>query len=451
MRNNKNILLQLLNIGIQKPLSMFRHLNLKNTRTLRHALRYESSSTIIRNFQQLLFNHQPKEKGNPQKTNIKENHLLLDMDNTFEEAHALNSDLKKSPIKTIAFYLPQFHPIPENDKWWGKGFTEWTNVTSAKPNYKGHNQPQLPLDLGFYDLRVPEVMEQQIDIAKSFGIQGFCFYKYWFDGKELLEQPLEMLLEHPEWDINFCLCWANENWTREWDGLNNHILISQNHSKEDDLAFIKNIKKYLIDPRYIKINQKPLLIIYRPQLFPDFKNTVKIWRDYCQSEGIGEIHIGMAQTFGDFDPKQYNLDFAVEFPPHNFPSIEITDEINTNKEFTGHIYNGRSIMEKYKKQISPDYILYKTVMMNWDNTARKKSDSVSFLGLNPDVFEDWFSSCCEHIIENNDEDNRLVFVNAWNEWAEGTHLEPCKKWGYAYLNRIGKVLRSFANKTQADS
>ena len=429
-------------------INTLKHLSLKNIKTLLHALRYESLSTIIHNYKLLLLNPQQKEDVNKQKTNIKENHHFLESKNTFEKAQTSDLQFNKSPIKTIAFYLPQFHPIPENDKWWGRGFTEWTNVASAKPNYKDHYQPHLPLDLGYYDLRVPEVMEQQIEMAKSFGIHGFCFYKYWFDGKELLEKPLEMFLKHPEWDINFCLCWANENWTREWDGLNNHVLISQNHSKEDDLAFIKNIKKYLIDPRYIKINQKPLLIIYRPQLFPDFKNTVKIWRDYCHAEGIGEIHIGMAQTFGDFNPKPYDLDFAVEFPPHNFPSVEITNEINTNKEFTGHIFNGQSIMEKYKQQISPDFILYKTLMMNWDNTARKKLDSISFLGLNPNIFEEWFSSCCEYVIENNDEDNRLVFVNAWNEWAEGTHLEPCKKWGYSYLNRIGKVTGDFVEKSQ---
>lgn len=367
--------------------------------------------------------------------------------NPFEEAKVLSFDKERLTLKAIAFYLPQFHPIPENDKWWGKNFTEWTNVTSAKSLFNGHYQPHLPHDLGFYDLRIPEIMKQQIDMAKSFGISGFCFYKYWFDGKSLLEKPLEIFLQNPDWDIKFCLCWANENWTRRWDGQDKDILIEQNHSPSDDLNFIKSIKKYLCDERYIRIDNKPIIIIYRPSIFPNIKKTIKIWRGYCLAEGIGEIKVGMAQTFGEFNPKKYNLDFAVEFPPHNFPAIEISDKIDTSETFKGHIYDGESIINQYtNKNTSSNFTLYKTVMMNWDNTARKKNKASLYLGISPNRFKGWLTNCCAELLKNNSPDNRLVFINAWNEWAEGTHLEPCSKYGYAYLNRINEVLKKFAIK-----
>jgi lipopolysaccharide biosynthesis protein/glycosyltransferase involved in cell wall biosynthesis len=376
----------------------------------------------------------------------------IESEDTFEYPHRLEQGKNTFPVKTIAFYLPQYHPIPENDKWWGKNFTDWINVSKAKPIFNGHYQPQIPYELGFYDLRIPDIMKQQIDMAKSFGIYGFCFYYYWFAGKRLLENPLEMFLEHKDWDFNFCLCWANENWTRRWDGKESDILISQTHSNEDDLAFIKDIVKFISDPRYIKIDDKPVIIIYRPSLFPDMKRTVITWRNFCREYGIGEIFIGMTQTFGDFNPTPYNLDFAIEFPPLNFHPSEITKLICNDADFHGHIFDGKNLQENIDfNNKSIEYKWFRGLMLNWDNTARRGLHSSIYLGITPNVFMKWFYSACKYAIETNPTNECFVFINAWNEWAEGTHLEPCHKLGYSYLNRISKVLNFLLNlnsKTQ---
>jgi len=359
----------------------------------------------------------------------------------FETAYSGNVDYSGSKVKLLAFYLPQFHPIPENDEWWGKGFTEWFNVVRAKPNFEGHYQPHLPVDLGFYDLRIPEVMKQQVDMAKDFGIGGFCFYYYWFDGKRLLEKPLDMFFDHKDWDTEYCVCWANENWTRRWDGLDKEILVSQNHTPEDDIAFIKDVSKYFHDKRYIRINGKPLLLIYRPDIFPEIKTSLMRWHEFATNElGYG-ITFAMVQTFGRFDPREYGFDFAVEFPPHNTSPLDITRSYQTDG-FSGKILDCTKIIRDAKgKLASADYKLFRGVMLNWDNTARKGIKGDIYLNNTPYSYRNWLSEACYDTLSNaSSDEEKIVFINAWNEWAEGTHLEPDEKYGYAYLNATARVL-----------
>jgi lipopolysaccharide biosynthesis protein/SAM-dependent methyltransferase len=360
---------------------------------------------------------------------------------TFEKPVPFARNKTQSPVKTIAFYLPQFHPIPENDEWWGKGFTEWINVTKAKPQFEGHYQPHYPIDLGFYDLRIPDVMRQQVEMAKSFGINGFCFYYYWFGGKRLLEKPLDMFLEHKEWNFDFCLCWANENWTRRWDGQEKDVLIAQKHSPEDNIAFIDDIAKYILDPRYIKVDGKPMVIIYQPQIFPDIKATVKRWREHVKTNYGIEIYLTMVQTFGKFDPVEFDFDSAIEFPPHNIVPDKVSD-LEFNVEFSGTVHDAKSIVKASKEKLSKvNYDLFRGVMLNWDNTARKGRKSNIFINNDPLSYKEWFEEAIEDTLKHKTDDSKkIVFINAWNEWAEGTHLEPDQKYGYAYLNATSRAL-----------
>jgi hypothetical protein len=350
-------------------------------------------------------------------------------------------DFQEDDVKLIAFYLPQFHTIPENDKWWGRGFTEWTNVTKAVPQFMGHHQPQLPIDIGFYDLRNIEVMKRQVELARKYGISGFCFHHYWFGGKRLLETPVNNLLAHKDLDMPFCLCWANENWTRRWDGLENEILIAQKHSPEDDLAFIEDAAQYFRDRRYIRINGKPLFIVYRPLLFPNIKETIKNWRAYCRHAGIGEIFIAGVNAFAFNNPQMYGFDAVLEFPPNNFFSNDITDQISTiNSSFSGRIYDYSCCVERSNHFKRDGVTTFKGVMPGWDNTARKPNNPTIFYGSNPKVYQKWLESVIQLTKVSLSSEHQIVFINAWNEWAEGAHLEPDRKYGYGNLQATANAI-----------
>lgn len=340
-------------------------------------------------------------------------------------------------VRVLAFYLPQFHPFPENNEWWGNGFTEWSNVTKGKPNFQGHYQPHLPSDLGFYDLRVPEVMVEQAKLAKRYGIDGFCFYYYWFHGKRLLELPIERMLETNSPDIPFCLCWANENWTRRWDGLDKEVLMAQEHSDEDDKNVILDLIRFFRHKNYIRIDGKPLLIVYRVELFPDISRTSEIWRETCRAEGIGEIYLALAETFvnapGTTSPTVFGFDGSMEFPPHGLIARVAEAPPGLSPNYTGTLLDYDQAIMMYVDRPSPKRPRFRSVMTAWDNTARQQDRASIYVNSTPEAYRAWLEYALRESRKENFGDERIVFVNAWNEWAEGAHLEPDRKYGHAYL------------------
>jgi hypothetical protein len=345
-------------------------------------------------------------------------------------------------IKAIAYYLPQFHPIPENDRWWGKGFTEWTNVTRARPVFRGHHQPQLPTDLGFYDLRLPQVREEQATLARKYGLHGFCYYYYWFNGKRLLELPLEEMLRTGKPDFPFCICWANENWTRRWDGAESEILIEQKHSEESDQAFIRDAIPILKDRRYIKMGEAPLLLVYRPGILPHAQRTTEIWRERCRAAGIPEVHLCAVQSFGLTDPRPLGFDSAVEFPPHGLSAAEIGREIeDLDPEFAGKVYDYREVVKQALTQPRAPYRQFRSVMAGWDNSARRGKNAHIFAYATPTEYELWLRALIALTKAAHPPAERFVFINAWNEWAEGAHLEPDQQFGYGFLEATSRALR----------
>lgn len=347
-------------------------------------------------------------------------------------------------VRVIAFYLPQFHAIPENDKWWGEGFTEWTNVKPAKPQFEGHYQPHVPDDfLGYYNLLDSKTQLKQIELAKQYGVEGFCFYIYWFSGRRLLEQPVDNYLSDSKLGLPFCVCWANENWSRRWDGLDSDLLMEQRYSPEDDIEFIANTAKYLRDPRYIRISGKPLLLVYRPNLFPNMRATTQRWRVWCREHGIGEIYLTYPQSFECVDPAEYGFDAACEFPPNNSSPPNITHKLAPKVEdFQTVVYDWRILLDRSDEYEIPKYTLFRSVTPSWDNTARKKNKGIVFQNSCPKLFEKWLTNAfVDTLVRQQEVDERIVFINAWNEWAEGAHLEPDKRYGYAWLNSILSVHR----------
>ncbi len=360
---------------------------------------------------------------------------------------------RKPSARLVAFYLPQFHPIPENDRWWGKGFTEWTNVAKAKPMFEGHHQPQLPSDLGFYDLRLPEILHAQAELAKQYGIQAFCFWHYWFNGKLLLEKPLLNLLGSDKPDFHFCLAWANENWTRRWDGHDQEILQRQEYGGDnDDLSHFSWLLPFLKDKRAFKIDNKPVFLVYRPGNLPNPERTLDLWRKEAAAAGLPGIFVIAIKT--SFVNQQENwtdrgFDGELLFQPnftavYNFAEEHKEKSNRRNGTTDATVVNYHDVWPLLAEEGSDTKKrnnLFTSVIPGWDNTARRANNPLVIHDPNPEDYSSWLSIELDRV-KNRHPDKQIVFINAWNEWAEGNHLEPDQKFGRAFLEATKKAIQT---------
>ncbi|MBR0673269.1 glycosyltransferase [Roseomonas soli] len=360
----------------------------------------------------------------------------------FEDFRPLPADAPRR-VKLLAYYLPQFHAFEQNDAWWGKGFTEWTNVPRGLPRFKGHYQPRVPRDLGFYTLQGDEIFRRQVEMAKAGGVHGFVFYWYWFNGTRLMEKPVERFLADPSIDMPFCLMWANENWTRRWDGAESEVLISQDYRPDDDERMVAEFARHFRDARYIRVGGRPVLMVYRPALIPETKSTIARWRHLFREKHGEDPLLVMAQGFGDTDPRPYGLDGAIEFPPHkltqNLEPIATGLDI-LDPDFTGKVHQYESVVRVSIEEPPPPFPLIRTAVPSWDNDARRQGNGLVITGSTPAKYEAWLAALIERAAEHPFHGESFVCVNAWNEWCEGAYLEPDLHFGSAYLNATGRAV-----------
>jgi len=385
---------------------------------------------------------------------------------------------KERAVKLIAMYFPQLHAIPENDEWWGKGFTDWNNVRAAQPQYKGHYQPRVPLNQNYYDQSKVETLRWQIDLAKQYGVYGFCHYHYWFDGKQLLETPTNLILANKDIDFPFCLSWANETWSKRWDGRDHHILIQQTHPPTKKSW--KNHYDYLIkawsDPRAIKVNGKPVFVIYRPQRIDKIDEMLAYWRELAMKDGLPGLYFIFQKQYElpsksclhSFDAQfQFQPFEATYAPSHGTKSLRNSLlfklarslperyqdllrglKAKINKGLTFHDYDA---VWKKIVEIQPDQGLttYPGAFVDWDNAARYKKRATIYQGASPEKFCNWFGQLVDSMPRRNLPEN-FIFLNAWNEWAESTYLEPDERFGYQYLEAVRVVLEKSRSAENED-
>ena len=371
----------------------------------------------------------------------------------------------KPRARAIAFYLPQFHPIPENDAWWGKGFTEWTNVVAGRPRFAGHYQPHLPADLGFYDLRVPEVRQAQADMARAHGIEAFCYYHYWFRGKRLLERPLDEMLASGKPDFPFLLCWANESWSRAWSGRENELLIRQEYDAAEARAHIDWLVDVFRDPRYFRVDGRPVFLVYMPEKLPDAPRLLASWRRTGRDRlGVDAAIWAVRTGFSTQDvPGLVALGFdgVVEFEPNrqHFPRARNPTGHAVSllrKSLPAHLYDAirdNTWLGRRKLNTIVDYAAYVDarlaepalddaaypgVFPSWDNAARRHAATI-IENHDPAQYLRWLQDAIRRVADRPPE-RRIVFINAWNEWAEGCHLEPDLRHGRQFLEATAAAL-----------
>jgi GT2 family glycosyltransferase len=347
-------------------------------------------------------------------------------------------------VRVLAFYLPQFHPTPENDLWWGSGFTEWTNVARAQPSYVGHYQPHLPADLGFYDLRAREALAAQAALAARYGIEGFCVYYYNFSGRQLLGRPLEVVAENPDIAFAWCLCWANENWSRNWDGGTREVLLAQNYDDATLDAVVSDAVAQAADPRYLRVDGRPLFLEYRPLLLPDAASFAARCRAAFAAAGHPGVQLVYVESMEAVDagvsPASLGFDACVEFPPHGRAVTATTTVDIAKPDWAGYRYGYPDTVIEFTTRPNAGYVRYPAVFPSWDNTPRQPLRGTSFDGATPEAFGVYVGEKLEEVRRFLMGEDRLLFVNAWNEWAEGAHLEPDSGHGHRWLEALRDAL-----------
>jgi lipopolysaccharide biosynthesis protein len=362
---------------------------------------------------------------------------------------------RSSRVHIIALYLPQFHPIRENDEWWGTGFTEWANVTQAKSLFSGHRQPRLPSDLGFCDLRLPETREAQAELALRYGLSAFCYYYYWFDGRRVLERPLDEVLASGKPDFPFLICWANEPWTRNWDGLSRDVLLTQTYEPGWTARFARDITPLLHDRRYFRLDGKPMVLIYRVGNIPESTCRMREIRAALLEEGIPDVHLAAAWVSFEedsvlpADPNVLGLDSYFEFPPHRCPVQQRRPLPSDLPEgFAGDVYDYDRTVTAVLAELRDSHKgrRHRGIMAGWDNTARRGANAYIFHGATPANFRRWLRGTILH--ERSQDGDRVIVVNAWNEWAEGTYLEPDRDFGCGWLEAVASATDGEWSRTQ---
>lgn len=371
----------------------------------------------------------------------------------YEQQRDYSESIIHNDIKVLSFYLPQFRAIPENDLWHGEGFTEWTKVKSANPLFKGHYQQHIPHpDIGYYLLDSPVVLKKQAEQMRQSGVYGQVFYHYWFSGKLILESAARILLDNADIEMPFCFCWANENWTRRWDGNENEILLGQNYSADDALAFIQYLIPFFRDTRYIKIDNRPVLFIYRPVSIPNVREYIDTWEKECNINGISAPYIVAVLTRGASDPQEFGMDAGVERVLHDWTGGAVPDiksKMHAYYRNPVSVLSYDDVADFYSGQIeSKPFTYFRSLVPNWDNTARYGEDAFLLHNSTPEKFQKWLEKTVGYTKKNLPEDRRFVLINAWNEWAEGAHLEPDSLFGYSYLNSIGRVLSEISYEAE---
>ena len=353
--------------------------------------------------------------------------------------------------RAIAFHLPQFHPVPENDEWWGKGFTEWTNTAKAKPLFRGHYQPHVPADLGFYDLRLPEARTAQAELARAYGLEGFCYYHYWFGGRRILERPVNEILTSGEPDFPFCLCWANHSWNSIWQGCPDRVLIEQTYpGMEDHKSHFDFLLKAFRDGRYITVDGKPLFMVYKPNDIPEVVKVTDFWRERAHKAGLKGLHlVGVSHHEPTWCPLDYGFDACMmqKLPPRNgrVPWKFVDSKLKMMLSQNGHkltIYTYEEMLSFLLRKNKTVFLDYPCVLPNWDNTPRAGMNGLVFHESTPELFRHHVKEALSKVSEYPESD-KLVFIKAWNEWAEGNHLEPDLRWGHGYLEILKQELKTW--------